>query len=87
MHESGLMRGLIRQLEELAESHACERLTGVKLSIRESGGYSPQHFVEHFQAAAAGSRAQGAAVDIEVVTDPLHLGPPQITIVSIDVPA
>ena len=87
MHESGLMRGLIRQLEALAETHACDSLAGVKLSIRESGGYSPEHFAEHFRAAALGTRAESAAVDIEVVTDEYHPGPPQITIVSIEVPA
>lgn len=86
MHESGLMRGLIRQLDALAETHACERLAGVKLSIRDSGGYSPEHFAEHFRAAAQGSRAEHAAVDIELVTDQLQVGAPQITIVSIEVP-
>jgi hydrogenase nickel incorporation protein HypA/HybF len=86
MHESGLMRGLIKQLDALARTHGSNQIAGVKLSIRESGGYSAEHFEDHFNAASVGSSAEGAAVDIEVVTDELHLGSPQITIVSIEVP-
>ena len=86
MHESGLMRGLIKQLDELAQSHGSDRIVGVKLNIRESGGYSAEHFRDHFHAASTGSSAEDAAVDIEVVADELHLGSPQITIVSIEVP-
>jgi Zn finger protein HypA/HybF involved in hydrogenase expression len=86
MHEAGLMRGLIKQLDELARVHGCDRIAAVKLSIRESGGYSAEHFKEHFCAVSGGSCAQDAALDIDVTTDELHIGAPQITIVSIEVP-
>ena len=87
MHESGLMRGVVRQLNELAQSHGCKSITAVKLSIRDNEGSSADHFAEHFRAASAGSCAQDAQLDIEVFTDDMHVGRPQITIVSIEVPA
>ena len=86
MHESGLMRGLVKQLDELARAHGCDSIVGVKLAIRESGGYSAEHFKEHFYAASGGSSAQHAVLDIEVTTDDTYVGAPQITIVCIEVP-
>ena len=87
MHEAGLMRGLIRQLETLARQNHSERIVGVKLRVRDSGAYAATHFEEHFVAASLGTVAEGASVDVQLVADERHLGDPQITIVSIEVPA
>ena len=87
MHESGLMRGVVRDLERLAQANNSSRIVAVALQIRDSGKYPGEHFVEHLHAVAAGTVIEGAQIAVDLVEDPQHLGQPQITIKHIEVPA
>lgn len=87
MHESGLMRGVVSELEKLARAHDSTRIVGVALQIRDTGQYPGEHFAEHLRAVAAGTVIEHAKIDIEMLVNPEHIGPPQITIKQIEVPA
>ena len=87
MHESGLMRGVISDLEALARTHDSKRIVGVVLQIRDRGDFPGEHFVEHLQALAVGTVIEGAHIKVEMLRDPDHLGSPAITIQRIEVPS
>ena len=87
MHESGLMRGVLSDLEQLARANNSTRIVGVALQIRDSGTYPGEHFIEHLHAVAAGTVIEGAHIEVEMVADPQHVGRPEITIKNIEVPA
>ena len=87
MHESGLMRGVVRDLEALAKTHDCERIVSVTLEIRDTGDYPGEHFVEHLQAVAADTVVEQARIEVEMICDPEHTGGPRVVIKRIEVPA
>ena len=73
MHEQSLIRALMRQVEQVATAEGASRVTAVRVWCGALSHFTADHFREHFDRAAAGTVAQGAAVDIVVsddVTDP-----------------
>ncbi len=87
MHESGLMRGVVAELEALARMHDSTRIVSVTLQIRDTGDYSGAHFAEHLRAVSAGTVIEDAAINVDMVCDPGHSNGPEITIKTIEVPA
>lgn len=74
MHEHGLMKGLMRQILATAATEGALRVTGVSVRLGALSHMTPGHFGEHFERVAAGTIAEGAALDIatsEDITDPL----------------
>ncbi len=69
MHETSLMNNLMKQLEDLAQQHRAKRIKGVKVKLGALSHFSKSHFREHFEIAARDSIAQGANLDIELLTD------------------
>lgn len=68
MHEASLMKGLMRKVLEIARQERAERVVGLRVRLGALSHMSPEHFQEHFDAVAAGTIAEGAA--IEAVEDP-----------------
>jgi hydrogenase nickel incorporation protein HypA/HybF len=73
MHESSLMKGLMRQILVEAESHDAKRVASVGVVLGALSNITPAHFSEHFVEAARGTIVEGATLVIrsaEDITDP-----------------
>jgi len=64
MHESGIVEELVHELEKVARANGGTRVVKVEVGIGELAGFSREHFEEHFRVAAAGSIADGAALEM-----------------------
>ncbi len=69
MHESSLMRGLLRTIEELAAREGASAVTAIRLRLGALSHFSPEHFREHFDRVAPGSCAEGATLEITTSDD------------------
>ena len=69
MHEASLMAGLMRHIREIAAADGATRVVGVSVRLGALSHMSAEHFIEHFEHAAAGSIAEGARLQIEVSED------------------
>ncbi len=70
MHEKHLTEDLVRKLEEIATAEDGVRVTRIRVVLGALSHFTPEHFREHFEAAAAGTLAEGAEVQAELATDP-----------------
>jgi len=76
MHEASLMKGFMSQIEQILDREDARRAVSLKVKLGCMSHMSPDHFREHFEEAAAGTRAEGARLEIESLddwTDPLSL--------------
>lgn len=71
MHEHALMADLMRAVLKAAERENAMAVVGVSVWLGALSHMTPAHFVEHFEDAAAGTIAAGAAIDA-VVSDDIH---------------
>ena len=63
----------MRRILSMAANEDARRVTGVSVRLGALSHMSPGHFGEHYEQAAAGTIAEGAALDIAVsddITDP-----------------
>jgi hydrogenase nickel incorporation protein HypA/HybF len=73
VHEHGLMKDLMRRILSTAATENARRVTGVSVRLGALSHMTPGHFGEHYEQAAAGTIAEGAALDIATsddITDP-----------------
>ena len=70
MHETALVRDVIRRINELARAMNARRIIGAKVWLGALSHLSAEHFREHFAVEARGTPAAGAALDIQVSEDP-----------------
>jgi hydrogenase nickel incorporation protein HypA/HybF len=87
VHEQSLMQAVLRQLEELAAREEATAIAGVRVWCGALSHFTPGHFREHFEQAAAGTVAEGASVAVEVSDDPAHPDATGVRILSVDVEA
>ena len=80
MHEMSLVRGLLRQIEDLAGRNQARRVSVVRLKLGPLAHIEPEHLREHFVDAARGTPAESARLEIET-TEELH----DLSLESIDV--
>ena len=80
MHEMSLLRGLFRQIEEIARKNEGRRVTVVRLRLGPLAHIEPGHLREHFVESAKGTLAEAARLEIET-TDELH----ELSLESIDI--
>jgi hydrogenase nickel incorporation protein HypA/HybF len=85
MHEASLMNGLMNRIDELARTEKAKRITGVSVWLGAFSHMSAEHFTEHFEQAAAGTIAEGAALDIAVSDDTGHANAQDILLESVEV--
>lgn len=69
MHEASLLRGLMRQLQDIAAARGAVRITAVSVRLGALSQMSPAHFTGHFHEAARGTIAEGAALRAVVSED------------------
>jgi len=82
MHEMSLMNDLIRRITASAEGG---RVTRVRVQLGALCNCSPDHFREHFEHAAAGTFAAGAALELVVGCDPAARNAQDVLLESIEV--
>jgi len=85
MHEASLIRNLIHRIETIAEAEGARRVVGVSVWLGALSHMSESHFIEHFNAAAAGTLAEGARLDIAVSTDTRHAHAQDLRLEAVEV--
>lgn len=65
MHETALCKGIVDAVKEQAAAHGFARATVVRLSIGALSHVEPEALAFAFDAAAAGTLAEGAKLEIE----------------------
>jgi hydrogenase nickel incorporation protein HypA/HybF len=71
MHEHGLMKGLMRQVGEIAATEKARNVVKISVWLGALSHMSPEHFGHHFEVAAAGSLAEGGELEC-VASDDIH---------------
>jgi hydrogenase nickel incorporation protein HypA/HybF len=84
MHETALVRDVVRRIEDLARATGARRVIGAKVWLGALSHLSAEHFREHFAIAARDTRAAGAALDITVSQDPDDPHAQHVRLESID---
>ena len=69
MHEFSLINDLMWKIDAIAREQGARRVVGVKVRLGALSHISPDHFREHFGAAATGTIAEAARLDIETLRE------------------
>ena len=69
MHEFSLITDLMWKIDAIAREQGARRVVGVKVRLGALSHISPDHFREHFEAAATGTIAEAARLDIETLRE------------------
>ncbi len=85
MHEASLMKGLMRQIEAVAEAEGAVRVVAVSVWLGALCHMSPSHLEQHFREASKGARAEGARIDAVVSDDPGHEHALDVMLQSVEV--
>lgn len=63
MHETGLLKKILRYLEE-EERRSCKRIRRVHIALSEFGGISEEHLREHFKDKSAGTKWENLEIEV-----------------------
>lgn len=85
MHETAVVRDLVRQVEKLAAAERARRVVALEVWLGALSHLSPAHFRDHFRLEARGSVAAGAALRITRSTDTAHPEATGVVLRRIDV--
>jgi hydrogenase nickel incorporation protein HypA/HybF len=85
MHEASLIVDLMRRIDRIAGEARAKRVTGVSVWLGALSHLSADHFTAHFNAAAAGTIAAGAALHITLSDDANDARAQDILLQSIEV--
>lgn len=85
MHETSLINSLLRQIDAAAAAEGAERVVGVAVWLGALSHMSAEHFAEHFERAAAGTRAEGARLDVTTSDDVDHPEAQNVLLESLEV--
>jgi hydrogenase nickel incorporation protein HypA/HybF len=69
MHEQAVMRDLVGRIDELAAAERATAVTRVQVRLGALSHFTPEHFQEHFEDAARGTRAEGATIEATLCDD------------------
>ena len=87
MHEAHLINDLMHRIEQVARDEKARRVTGVAVWLGALSHMSEEHFIDHFEQAAAGTVAEGARLDITVSDDAGHAHAQDLRLESVEVEA
>jgi hydrogenase nickel incorporation protein HypA/HybF len=85
MHETALVRDVVRRIDVIARAAQAPRVIGAKIWLGALSHLSAEHFRVHFAAEAQATLAARAILNIEVSDDPNHPDAQHVRLVSIDV--
>lgn len=69
MHEMSLLNNLMNKITELAAERNSPRVVGLKVRLGALSHFTEEHFTEHFVIASRGTIAEGARLDLKLMTD------------------
>ena len=69
MHETGIVRNLVRKMVDAAEEAGAVRVSGAEIWLGALSQFSPTHFKDHFDDDARGTIAAGARLAITLSDD------------------
>lgn len=69
MHETGLLKDMLRQISVLAKCENANRIAAITVQLGALTQISPEHFREHFDIESKGTIAEGASLVIELNND------------------
>ena len=69
MHEASLMKDLMRKIEGVAREQKASRVLEISVRLGALSHMSADHFRDHFEVASHGTLADGARLNIKVLTD------------------
>jgi hydrogenase nickel incorporation protein HypA/HybF len=84
MHETGIVRDLVRRIESAAREAGAERIARVSVRLGALSQFTEAHFRIHFDEDVAGTLAEGAVLVIETAEDPLDPHAQDVLIQSVD---
>jgi hydrogenase nickel incorporation protein HypA/HybF len=84
MHETALVRDVVRRIEDLARKTGAHRVTGARIWLGALSHVSAEHFREHFTIEALGTAAAKATLAIEVSRDLVHPNAQHVRLESVD---
>ena len=84
MHETALVRDVVRRIEDLGHATGARRITGAKIWLGALSHLSAEHFREHYAFEAQGSMAAGAILTIEASSDLDHPDAQHVRLESVD---
>ena len=85
MHERSLILNLIKKMQLLSANNGDAKITRVNVKLGALSHISPEHFREHFENDSIDTVAEGAQLDIEVLTDETADNAQEIILDSIDI--
>ena len=85
MHESGLTRALVAQIEDIARAQRAGKIRTIRVWLGALSHMTESHFLDHFRIESAGSLAEGAQVEVELSADPYDPNAQGVLLRSIDV--
>jgi hydrogenase nickel incorporation protein HypA/HybF len=84
MHETGLVRDLIRRIDQAAAANGAARVSGVGVWLGALSHLSAAHFREHFEIESRGSAAEGARLTITESADPADADAQHLRLETLD---
>jgi hydrogenase nickel incorporation protein HypA/HybF len=84
MHETALVRDVIRRIDDLARSTGARRVVRVRVWLGALSHLSAEHFREHYAIEARDTPAAEAIVEIEASSDPGHPQAQLLRLESVD---
>jgi len=84
MHETALVRDIVRRMVELAQAAGARRVAGARIWLGALSHLSVEHFREHFAVEAHGTVAAEATLEITASDDPNHHDAQHARLDSID---
>ena len=84
MHETGVVRNLVRKITVAAGDAGAQRISGVEVWLGALSQFSPEHFREHFEEEAVGTLAEGAALSITASTDSMDPDAQHVVVRGLD---
>jgi hydrogenase nickel incorporation protein HypA/HybF len=84
MHETALVRDVVRRMIELARVAGACRIAGARIWLGALSHLSAEHFREHFAVEARDTIAAGAVLAITVSDNPSHPHAQHVRLESVD---
>ena len=85
MHETGIARSLVGEVERIARRYGDPQVESVRVRMGVLCPFSEAHLRAHFAGAAKGTVAERATLIVEHGTDPTEPLAQDVALVSVDV--
>lgn len=84
MHETGIVKDLVRRMEDAAREAGAERIVAATVWLGALSQFSPAHFREHFDEEVRGTMAQDAELTVQGSDDASDPNAQAVMLLSLD---